>query len=67
MPDMDGFSAIEAIRQNGYKNHIVVLTASDSETDRERAMGLGIDAYIIKTMEMSDLESKVYQLLNFSE
>lgn len=65
MPDVDGFTAIETIRKNGYENSIIVLTASESEADKDRAMKLGIDGYIIKTMEMSDLESAVYKLLNF--
>ena len=63
MPDMDGFTAIEKLRENGYENPIIVLTASESDEDKARAMELGCDAYIIKTMEMSDLDSAVYRLL----
>jgi len=63
MPDMDGFSAIDALRKNGYQQPIIVLTASESQDDKNKALELGCNDYIIKTMEMSDLESAVRKLI----
>ncbi len=65
MPDMDGFTAIASLRKNGFENPIIVLTASESPDDKKRAMELGCNDYVIKTMEMSGLESAVYKLLEF--
>lgn len=67
MPDVDGFTAIESLRKNGFEQPIVVLTASESQEDKNRAMELGCNGYIIKTMEMKDLEATVYKLLEFQE
>lgn len=59
MPDMDGFSAIRTLREEGFNNPIIVLTGSESAEDRERAMAAGCDDYILMTMEMRDLEASI--------
>jgi len=63
MPDMDGFSAIGTLRKNRFQQPIIVLTASESQNDKNRAMELGCDDYIIKTIGMSELESAVSKLI----
>ncbi len=57
MPGMNGIDAIKTLREKGYDNPIVVLTASDSEQDREMAEQAGCNEYVLKTMEMTGLES----------
>jgi len=59
MPDMDGFAATKSLRDSGYKNPIIVLTGSESEDDRKHAFKSGCDAYILKTLEMRDLELSI--------
>lgn len=56
MPDIDGFTVTKALRGSGFINPIVVLTGSESAEDRVKAFDAGCDAYIVKTMEMRDLE-----------
>lgn len=56
MPAMNGFVATEELRARGFKNPIVILTASESDADRKRARDCGADAYILKTMNMDDVE-----------
>ena len=56
MPGMNGIDAIKTLREKGYDNPIVVLTASDSEQDREIAEQAGCNEFILKTMEMAGLE-----------
>jgi CheY-like chemotaxis protein len=56
MPGMGGFEAVTSLRQQGFKNPIVVLTASESEEDRKHARAAGCDAYVLKTLDMGGLE-----------
>ena len=59
MPDMDGFETTRRLREQGYKKPIVVLTASEKEEDREKAMAAGCNGYSIKDMEMRGLEKVI--------
>lgn len=56
MPKMNGFDATKLLRQKGFESPIVVLTASESEQDRQKAKDVGCNDYILKTMEMRDVE-----------
>lgn len=56
MPEIDGVKAVRQLRDDGYNNPIVILTASESEQDRERAINAGCDDYILKTIDMGDVE-----------
>ncbi len=56
MPGMNGIDAIKTLREKGYDNPIIVLTASDSEQDRKLAEQAGCNEFILKTMEMAGLE-----------
>ncbi len=56
MPEMDGLEATKIIRQrwpNGPK--IIAITAYALKGDRERFIGAGMDGYISKPMQKSDL------------
>jgi CheY-like chemotaxis protein len=56
MPDMNGFNATRILRDKGFSNPIVVLTGSELEEDREMAREVGCNDYILKTLEMKDVE-----------
>ncbi len=56
MPSLSGFEATKELRAKGFKKPIVILTASESEDDRKRAREVGCDAYILKTLNMDDVE-----------
>ncbi len=56
MPGMDGFEATRQLRKQGFTNPIVVLTASETDEDKEKAIAAGCNDYIIKNMDMSGLE-----------
>lgn len=56
MPGMDGLSAVRQLRDDGFNNPIIMLTASDSEEDRDRAIDAGSDEYVLKTIDMGDVE-----------
>ena len=50
MPQMDGFTATEAIRaaENGRRIPIVALTAHATVEDRDRCLAVGMDDYLTK-------------------
>lgn len=56
MPGLNGFEATKQLRAKGFRKPIVILTASEAEADRKRAQDCGADAYILKTLNMDDVE-----------
>lgn len=60
MPGLNGFDTMSRLRNDGFSNPIVVLTASSDEADRRKAMEAGCNEYIVKTLEMKD----VHQILD---
>jgi CheY-like chemotaxis protein/ligand-binding sensor domain-containing protein len=59
MPDMDGFTTTEKIRamekRTGRHVPIVILTASGSMAERQRALDAGADDYLLKPVRIGDL------------
>ncbi|MDH3260838.1 MAG: response regulator [Acidimicrobiia bacterium] len=69
MPELDGLEATQVIRQweNG-KAHvpIVALTAHAMESDRQRCLEAGMDAYVSKPFSADELYATVEQLVGMS-
>ena len=57
MPDMDGFSVVERIKQNARlsKSVVIMLTSAGFRGDAARCRELGIQAYLTKPIKRSDL------------
>jgi len=68
MPVMDGLQASEAIRdyEADPENHVPVigLTAHASAEDRERCLQAGMDGYLTKPVNLSDLDKVLADVLN---
>ena len=64
MPNMDGLAATQSLRDKGFSNPIVILTASESADDRLEAERAGCDGYIVKTLEMKEVESTLDKFLH---
>jgi len=68
MPVMDGLQATEAIRdlENDPENHtpVVGLTAHASAEDRERCLVAGMDGYLTKPLNLSDLDKVLVDVMN---
>lgn len=66
MPEMDGLSLCQMIRNDISISHIAVLmlTAKNSTEDRVDCYNAGADAYISKPFEMSLLDARVRNLIN---
>lgn len=59
MPTLDGFEITRQLRQAGFDRPIVALTASESDEDRSKARRAGCDDYVLKTLDMADLEKTI--------
>ena len=63
MPEMDGFEASIEIRHHELmsgrvqRTPIIAMSANASAEDRDRAMGGGMDDYLVKPVKVEDLES----------
>jgi len=69
MPCMDGIEAAKHIRlREGTQNHtpIVALTAFALNGDRERFIGMGMDEYISKPVNMNELVSVINSVLEIN-
>lgn len=63
MPNMNGFDATKTLRDKGYSNPIVVVTATESEENRQKAEQAGCNDYILKTMEMQEVKETLDRYL----
>lgn len=48
MPEMDGIRTTESLRQDGFKNPVIALTAHAMPNERERCLSSGFDAFVVK-------------------
>ena len=57
MPDMDGFTLIEKIRQHPGLTQlpVIILTSAGLPEDKERSKRLGVHAYLLKPCRQKDL------------
>lgn len=55
MPIVDGYSATEQLRGQGYDRPIIAITAHAMESDRHKCLAVGCDDYVAKPLSMSKL------------
>ena len=57
MPRMDGYELASILKKQGPKHHIpiVMLTSRGGEKHRRKAFDLGVDAYLVKPYQESEL------------
>jgi two-component system chemotaxis response regulator CheY len=68
MPVLDGLKLVAHLRGDkaNDKVPIIVITTEAAEADRERAMKLGANAYLIKPVKAQDVLDAVQRLLGLS-
>lgn len=66
MPLMDGLKLIHHIRQSPDRAHIpiVVITTESADEDRQKALDLGADGYLVKPVQAKDVMDTVRTLLD---
>lgn len=65
MPMVDGFATLEQIRKDENLKHtkVLFLSAKNKESDIEKGMALGADAYMTKPFSIKKVVEKVEDLL----
>lgn len=63
MPQMDGFSMVEKIREKNSQIPIIFMTARDDKFSKQLGYKIGIDDYIVKPFDVDDLVFKAGALL----
>ena len=65
MPDVDGFTVAQRIRQNEETKDIpiLMLTALSQVKDKVNGFNIGVDDYLVKPFEMEELQVRVRALL----
>lgn len=66
MPDVDGYEICEYVKSSPGLKHIKVifLSAKSKQSDIEKGLELGADAYIVKPFSTRDLLKKINELIN---
>lgn len=67
MPKLDGYQVCAELRSDGSlarQPHVIMLTASGHEADRERAEQAGVNEFMTKPFSPSDLLVRVEEVLN---
>ena len=63
MPGIDGFAFAETVRQVNRRIPILFMSARDDLTSKQRGFRLGIDDYMVKPIELGELELRIRALL----
>jgi two-component system, OmpR family, response regulator len=62
LPERDGWSVIEAAREEGISTPIVVVSARGTEHDRVHALEIGADDYLVKPFSLAELLARLRAL-----
>ena len=65
MPDINGLELVSFVKSSESYREIplIIVSTEGSERDREKGLGLGADAYLVKPFEPSDLQEIATRLL----
>ena len=62
LPDGDGISFLTSLRNEGYTNSVLILTARDRIHDRVQGLNCGADDYLSKPFDMTELIARLRAL-----
>lgn len=66
MPLVDGYATLEQIKKDERLQHckVVFLSAKNKESDIEKGLSLGADAYMLKPFSIKKLVEQIHDLLS---
>ena len=67
MPKRDGLEVLSALRRNGCRTPVLLLTAKTQVEDRIRGLDTGADDYLSKPFDMGELIARVRAMLRRRE
>lgn len=59
LPDSDGIQWLRAVRRDGYRLPVVILTARDAVSDRVEGLDAGADDYVVKPFSLDELKARL--------
>jgi DNA-binding response OmpR family regulator len=59
LPELDGISVCQKLRQKGYTGAILILTAKDNVLERVKGLDSGADDYLTKPFEIEELFARI--------
>jgi two-component system alkaline phosphatase synthesis response regulator PhoP len=59
LPSMDGFEVVRALRTEGIKTPVIMLTAKSDEADKVIGLEFGADDYITKPFGIRELKARI--------
>jgi two-component system OmpR family response regulator len=63
LPKLDGFEVLKRLRSRGDSAAVMILTAQDAIESRVKGLDLGADDYLIKPINLIELEARVRALI----
>ncbi|MBE9225462.1 response regulator [Phormidium sp. LEGE 05292] len=63
LPKLDGIRLCQRLRQNGYKEPILLLTAKGGNIDKVIGLDAGADDYVVKPCSVEELSARMRALL----
>src|SRR5712675_1181053 len=67
LPRQDGLEVLRAIRSNGVRTPVLMLTARDAVDDRILGLDSGADDYLVKPFELAEVKARIRSLLRRRE
>ncbi len=67
LPKLDGITLCQRLRSSGCSTPILLITAKDETNDRIRGLDAGADDYLIKPLNLGELQARVRALLRRSD
>jgi two-component system OmpR family response regulator len=66
LPDADGADVLRRLRASGKRVPVLVLSAREAVDERVRLLDLGADDYVVKPIELNELEARIRSLIRRS-
>ena len=63
LPDMDGLSVLDRIKQINTQTPVIICTARDALDDRIKGLNSGSDDYLVKPFDVTELTARIKAVL----